>query len=127
MTQSGNAGLDTHLKTLEEALLSPGTRQSERQLRALLADDFREFGKSGRTFSLAMALSELPVEARDLKAEISDFEMRVLADDVALVTYRVSAQQPDGARASSLRSSIWKRDTLGHWRMLFHQGTPAAE
>jgi glyoxylase I family protein len=56
---------------------------------------------------------------------MTDFRLTPLADDVALVTYRVqrvaTAERP---AADSLRSSIWKRCGDGTWRMRFHQGTP---
>ncbi|MFQ5557344.1 MAG: hypothetical protein ACE5GB_07545, partial [Acidimicrobiales bacterium] len=40
--------------------------------------------------------------------------------DAVLVTYDLG-----GAERASLRSSIWVRDAQT-WRLLFHQGTPAA-
>ena len=47
--------------------------------------------------------------------------VRQLAPDLGLVTYRVTRNgNPD---THSLRSLIWRR-TDGHWRLLFHQGTP---
>ena len=42
------AGLSAHLRELEESLLLPDVRKSKR-LVELIADDFVEFGSSGRT------------------------------------------------------------------------------
>ena len=50
--------------------------------------------------------------------EISDFAVRRLGADLVLATYRV-------ASPASLRASLWRLTDEG-WRILFHQGTPAA-
>ena len=40
-----------------------------------------------------------------------------LAEDVVLLTYRVTGEP------GSLRSSLWVRDSEAGWRLRFHQGT----
>jgi hypothetical protein len=119
--------LAEHLLALELELLTNATRKDPARLSELLTHDFREFGSSGRVFSkkeITLALQqELPVSL-----SIANFEMRLLADGVALVTYQSVKEQGDGPPATALRSSIWIR-TASDWKMIFHQGTkipPAA-
>jgi hypothetical protein len=113
--------LAAHLLRLEEELLHSDARRDSARVAALLAEDFREFGASGRTFDKASILAELSAEA-PAQLSLSDFACQQLAPDVALVTYR-SQRTDDAGSRSALRSSLWiHRD--GHWQLLFHQGTP---
>ena len=114
------------LKSLEESLLDSAVRGSPEMLNALLADDFREFGSSGRVFTKSQIIAELQTQ-RYTPLVAADFEMRLLAPGVALVTYKT---MPDGGGVSqpasaALRSSLWiERD--GRWQVIFHQGTRTA-
>ncbi|PHV36357.1 DUF4440 domain-containing protein [Janthinobacterium sp. BJB304] len=115
--------LAVQLQALEAALQSQAVRADRARLAALLADDFVEFGSSGNLWTRAATLADLPVEDF-CQRSIRDFQARLLADDVALVTYR-SQRHANGTlpASASLRSSLWKwRD--GRWQMIFHQGTP---
>ena len=115
--------LAAQLQALEAALQSQAVRADRARLAALLADDFVEFGSSGNLWTRAATLADLPVEDF-CQRSIRDFQARLLADDVALVTYR-SQRHANGTlpASASLRSSLWKwRD--GRWQMIFHQGTP---
>ncbi|NHQ89974.1 nuclear transport factor 2 family protein [Janthinobacterium lividum] len=112
-----------HLQALEAALQSQAVRADSARLATLLADEFVEFGSSGTLWTRAATLSDLPGEDF-CQRSISHFQARLLADDVAFVTYR-SQRHASGAlpASASLRSSLWKwRD--GRWQMTFHQGTP---
>ena len=44
-----------HLRTLEERLLQPDVRRSAQAVASLLADEFVEFGSSGRVFKSRIA------------------------------------------------------------------------
>jgi len=56
-----------------------------------------------------------------------DFEVKALAPDVVLTTFRVvKYNEPRSEMRHSLRSSIWKYID-GRWQMVFHQGTPTME
>jgi len=106
--------------------LSPEGRASPELIDRLLADDFQEIGSAGDVFGKRVVLDELATEARDghrHERKATDWSVRALSDDVALVTYKVVRDdRRDGTRAISLRSSIWVfRD--GRWQMAFHQGT----
>lgn len=111
-------------RALEESLLRPDVRASREQLDALIDDDFVEYGVSGRFFGKAAVLDaadRLPT----VLLPLSDLAVRVLTANAALVTYRSTTVDPDGTTNDALRSSIWVRAD-GHWRIAFHQGTPAA-
>jgi hypothetical protein len=109
------------LYELETALHRKEVRSSPQAIAALLADDFIEFGSSGRVFSKAAIIEALKGEAVEQQLQVHDFRVRELGPDIALVTYLAS--KPGGyGLIRSLRSSLWKRDA-GVWRMIFHQGT----
>lgn len=123
-----DAELSSHLLTLELDLLSPAVRRDPSALRARLASDFREFGSSGREFSLQSILDDLANEAA-AELALTDFQCTRLAPDAALVTYRSSRTTRNAAEANgtsftrhALRSSIWVL-RKSRWQCLFHQGT----
>lgn len=117
------ADLAAHLQALEAALQSAAVRADSASLALLLAEEFVEFGSSGNVWTRAATLADLPAEQFTPRS-ISDFQAQLLADDVALLTYRSQRHAAGALPASaSLRSSLWKwRD--GRWQMAFHQGTP---
>jgi hypothetical protein len=114
------------LRELEERLLTPEVRGSRDAVDALLADDFVEFGSSGTVYDKASMLAALQEEKADsarIERRSSDWSVRALPPDAALLTYRVERRElPEGRWSASLRSSIWRR-TGSQWRMAFHQGT----
>ena len=104
------------LFALEERLLDPRVRRLASEVEKLLADDFCEFGSSGRIYDKAKVVEELQKDPDfDGPRTIVDFSARELSSSVALVTYRIR-------ETGTLRSSVWRNDGKG-WRMLFHQGT----
>jgi hypothetical protein len=115
------------IRGLEEELFRQSVRASPAAVGALLTDDFVEFGRSGRVYDKKEIVLSLAAEASDPPLELvaSGFELKSLADDVVLLTYRT--RRLDGDRPlHTLRSSIWKFSD-GTWRMMFHQGTPTSE
>ncbi len=114
---------EEQIRRLEERLQQADMRKSAKDVAELLADDFVEIGSSGRIFDKQATIDGLQHES---PAEISltDYQARILAPDVVLVTYRAvrSASAP-AQTTQSLRSSIWKR-LDGRWQLVFHQGTP---
>jgi len=100
------------LQRLEEQLLRPEVRASPDQVSRLLADDFMEFGSSGRAYDKAEVMAGLAAEQplpAGLRILASHFETKILA--------------AGAGPARSRRSSIWKLMD-GRWQMVFHQGTP---
>ena len=114
--------LAQHLRELEESLLQPDVRKSE-ELVTLLADEFVEFGSSGRVFTKQDLVELLQAETASVQTT-SRFKVQLLAPKVALLTYviRREATPP----VWTLRSSVWQLRE-GGWRMVFHQATVTTE
>ncbi len=106
------------LLELERALMQPAVRRSAPQLKALISDDFVEFGASGKAYDLTSLIALLAAEPDGPAATIIDFNARLLSPDIALATYRTQL-----GTTARLRSSIWRREGEA-WRLQFHQGTP---
>ena len=120
------SALAEFLLELEKKLLDPALRRQPEQLAPLLADDFVEFGSSGRSYDKKQVLYLL---RRQLAARltIEEFHLVELSPDAALVRYRARSEPADGrAEKHSLRSSVWVQ-SKGEWRMIFHQGTAVPE
>lgn len=106
----------------ELALLHPTVRRDADQLRALLADDFREIGASGRLFDRDAIIAALVAETAPESApdpSVSDLTGARVSDELVLLTYRL-----EFAGRITRRSSLW-RVSGGRAELLFHQGTPA--
>ncbi|MEN3147858.1 DUF4440 domain-containing protein [Neorhizobium sp. IRAMC:178] len=115
--------LADHLLSLETALQTREVRNSEEKLRELLAPEFREFGRSGLAHTFDDIVTRLVAETGPNNTSISDFSATMLSDTIALATYRGTRINDDGSRLFANRSSIWRLDPDGNWRMVFHQGT----
>jgi hypothetical protein len=108
--------LSQTLLELEQRLLTAATRGDAREISRFIADDFTEFGASGGVWCKADVAEHLPDQAF-IQRTISEFAVKPLSADTALVIYRCHTDIN-----TSLRSSIWRyRD--GRWQMVFHQGT----
>ncbi|WP_162894785.1 nuclear transport factor 2 family protein [Rhizobium terrae] len=118
--------LADHLLALETALQTREVRSSEQRIRELLAPEFREFGRSGLAYTFDDIVSRLTDETGPDNTGIADFTVSLIAETVALATYRGIRIEDDGSRQFANRSSIWRLDPDGKWRMVFHQGTAAA-
>ena len=118
--------VEQHLRELEERLLQTEVRRSADDVAALLADDFIEFGSSGRVFDKQQIIDNLQAERR-IRRSLVDFKTLPLAPGLVLATYRAIRQGgPGEPPIYSLRSSIWKLID-DRWRMVFHQGTLSKE
>jgi hypothetical protein len=113
-----------HLLRCEQTLLDPAVRRDRARASAFLANDFVEFGASGRIWNREQILDLLATEAYTRPA-IEDFRCRLVAGGVALVCYRtVRIDASSGRSGATLRSSLWTEES-GEWLIRFHQGTPA--
>jgi len=111
------------IRRLEEQLLDSNVRTSAEEVANLLAEDFVEFGSSGRVFNKNQIIECLQQEDGTCCRTMHDFQISRLAPGVVLATYRVRREGNDGAvPVLSLRSSIWKLID-SRWQMVFHQGT----
>ena len=109
------------LERLEESLWREETRFDHRFMDEVVAQDFFEFGRSGRIYERADTLSagRQPIDAT---LPLPNLKIRLLNEDTAQVTYD-SAVKCNGVIEYGRRSSIWSRTEQG-WVVRFHQGTP---
>ncbi|WP_373546405.1 DUF4440 domain-containing protein [Chamaesiphon sp.] len=109
------------LKRLEEELWREETRFDMQRMHELIADDFLEFGRSGRVYRRQDTLT---IESQPIDAilPLLEFHTRLLDRNTVQVTYN-SAVTYDDAIEYARRSSIWSRTRSG-WILRFHQGTP---
>ncbi|MCP5185724.1 MAG: nuclear transport factor 2 family protein [Pseudomonadales bacterium] len=115
-----------YLRERELMLQEAGTRADRAALARLLHPRFREFGRSGRTYTREAVLSELPAASAPVSYHAEAFEVKAVSADAALLTYRSGVLGMDGRIGQqALRSSLWVHGDDG-WQLLFHQGTPAA-
>ena len=105
------------LLQLEKKLLEPEIRTSKEELSNLLADNFFEFGSSGKVLYKDENIGEMSLSVVQMK--LSDFEIHPMSEEIVLTTYRIYNEMNN---QHSLRSSIWKLID-GRWKMHFHQGT----
>jgi hypothetical protein len=109
---------------LEVALHRPAARADIPRLDELLHPSFIEFGRSGRSYTKADMLRELPLAQPSDGIWSQDFAVNEITEDVALLTYRSAHVDGNGELSRhTLRSSLWQRAESG-WQLRFHQGTP---
>lgn len=117
-------GINQTLFSLEKILSGRIGDTTTRSHADILSDDFREFGRSGKIWNKTEILATMRQEAGRDPADITEFQMQNLTDDVILVTYRSERKDPKGKVQRTNRCSIWRLDPDQQWRMVFHQGTP---
>ncbi len=117
MNSEQKSSLKEQLLQLEKQLLQPEIRTSTEALADLLADDFFEFGSSGKVLYKDGSIREEGLSP--VKMTLSGFDIHPLSADIVLTTYHICNEV---TTQHSLRSSIWKRKD-GKWKMHFHQGT----
>lgn len=119
-----NLSLLATLRELECELHQPECRRNRERLVQLLAPDFKEFGRSGATYTRDDELISLPNDPEPPQIHAQDFAVNKLSDSIALLTYRDAHMNSSGELfRHTNRSSIWRLDSSG-WQMVFHQGTP---
>ena len=122
-TEMTDEEVGKHLIGCERALLDSAVRRDRAQVEALLAEEFLEFGSSGRVWNRPQIVELLATEAYTAPTAEQMHCARIAAD-VALVTYRtVRTDAETGRPGVTLRSSLWIREA-GRWRVRMHQGTP---
>jgi hypothetical protein len=110
--------LQDHLYSLEERLLHPDRERDRTTLIPLFANEFKEFCLSGRIFNRQQVIDAL-LKSEPRTATIINYYVDLLAENVALATYRSAA-----GLVISHRSSLWIfRDN--RWQLFFHQATIA--
>jgi len=117
--------IEEEIRKLEELLMSPEARKSEDVLMNVLAADFCEIVASGHKYSREQIIEALLNEEPE-PLSMRDFQVKALAENIVLATYRAIHGNPDGQHSSSLRSSIWQH-VDNRWQIIFHQGTAVDE
>ena len=116
--------LKEKIRVLEELWLQPEVRRNPDQLSELIADDFIEYGASGKVY-LKKDIMELFPAAPGTDMEIEEYHARTLSPQVVLLSYKMTSRgKGTAAGTKSERSSIW-RLTDGRWQIVFHKGTNA--
>ncbi|WP_042143322.1 MULTISPECIES: DUF4440 domain-containing protein [unclassified Pseudoalteromonas] len=118
------AQLKQDLIALELKLIEPDVRRCKTTLNQLIAEDFMEYPASGGApYSKNDVYDRLAGEM-PFTVEQQDYQLRILADNVAQLVYRAKITLIDTDTIKySHRSSLYKFNGE-HWQMQFHQGTP---
>jgi hypothetical protein len=112
------------LTRLEESLWQTETRYDPVLMDRLFADDFFEFGRSGRVYTREDLI--LPASAKrpiHVCLPLPRLRFTVIDTNSVLVTYVSEVRRESGEVERANRSSIWSRHN-GAWKLRFHQGTP---
>jgi hypothetical protein len=105
--------------SLEESLWITETRFSQTYMENILAKNFFEFGRSGKTYHRKDMFNGLTQEIQ-VKLPLQNFQVRQIDENTILTTY-ISEVFYDEIEVSN-RSSIWIKTETG-WKLRFHQGT----
>lgn len=114
-----NSNRDGILFELEQRLAQVDQKLSAEDAALLIAEDFVEFGASGKVWSKAEIIAAMSQWSL-IERTIENFSVRELSASACLVTYKVVGVTKDRqASPFSLRSSIW-RYTGGKWQIISH-------
>lgn len=105
------------IESFERELVNPKTRVNAERISELLADEFLEFGSSGKVIRKCDVL-DAAEKPGTTTYQLDDFNFKMLGESHVLVTYR----SVTSSRAIAYRSSIWAKE-YGSWKMLHHQST----
>ena len=111
---------ERELELLEEGLWRVEVRFDPIRMDELLAPDFFEIGRFGRTYRREDIMGTT-VQSINARLPLMEFRARLLAPNIAQVIY-VSTVTYQGVEELAYRSSIWSRAENG-WKLRFHQGT----
>jgi hypothetical protein len=112
------------LITNEKAIVDAQKRRDVTAVDALLAEDFREIGSSGRMFCKSDVLDGIK-ESQIVDCSFEEFRFLRVDSTCVIVTYVTTATRIlQGLEQSrrAYRSSTWV-ERNGAWRIIFHQGT----
>lgn len=112
---------DNGLYELEESLWKAETRFDRELMDKVFADDFFEFGRSGRVYDREELLSATG-DKIDIRLPLENFKVRELSPDLVQTTYNSIVTYEEKVQYGR-RSSIWSRKG-DSWELRFHQGTP---
>jgi hypothetical protein len=113
------------IKELELSLLNPEIRSSKGTLDKLLADDFVEFGTSGKKYTKADILERLPNTPERVEYKMSDFTVNTPSENIAIATFKTERTTDEKDKVISQRSSHWRKTDKG-WQIFFHEANQIA-
>ena len=112
------------LRKLEVSLHDPRVRASADQFGAHLHPAFREFGRSGGSYTREEIIASVAGELAPYEIWSQDFELEVISEGLALLTYRSAHVAEQGElEHHTNRAPLWQQTESG-WKIRFHQGTP---
>jgi len=116
-----------HLYKLEIELHQIEVRKDKNRLNELLHESFVEVGRYGKMVHKSDVLANLPKQAISGTIWSQDYNLEVLSNDLALITYKSAMMDEEGNLSIyTFRSSLWQK-VAGSWRIRFHQWTPASK
>ena len=116
--------IEGQLIAKEKAIVDAQKKRDFAAVEAVLADDFREIGSSGRLFSKSDILDGIK-ESQIVDCSFEEFRFLPVDSTCVIVTYVTTATRIQQGREQTYRayrSSTWVEQD-GMWRMIFHQGT----
>jgi hypothetical protein len=125
---TSNDELNQHLIAEEKASWDLAIKRDAISYKALHAPDFFTVSGAGITNRELSEDSALDSNVHFDRSDLSEFRVRLVAENAAPITYRAKATGTDHGKAfqlDSYASSLWvKRDSK--WLNVFYQATPAA-
>jgi hypothetical protein len=113
--------LSTLLFKLESRILHQSFSQD---IDCLLADELREIGVDGAIHSRDEICQWLTAKDPQVRWDIRDFRIQVLAEELALTSYWAKQCAPVvSGSAGIMHSSLWVKNAKQEWQMRFHQAT----
>ena len=125
---AANGGIAERLVAEERASWNLAIQRNAGAYRALHAPDFITVTGGGVVGKAASEASAMDAQVRFDQCALSGFDVRFVAQNAALVTYRVAAAGLDHGKAFRLdgyASSLWMKRN-GAWSNVFYQATPAS-
>lgn len=128
-TAATNDAVAQRLIAEERASWNLAIQRNAGAYQAFHASDFITLTGSGVVGRVASENSAMDAQVRFDQCTLSEFEVRFVAPNAALVTYRVAAAGLDHGKAfrlDSYASSLWMK-RKGAWLNVFYQATPASK
>jgi hypothetical protein len=121
-----NAAVRDHLLTIERRLWTNDAVFYKENLTDDCLLVFPETGVITREVAIDAIRKENEEGRRWAEVNFDQIRNLMLADDVALLTYRVTARwEHEKSAVTALASSVYLKRDDGAWRLTFHQQTPA--